>query len=216
MIFGEISLWWLFAICPIAYFIGNFNCTRFLCKHIFRDDFTKVGSGNPGATNMLRMHGRKWFFVVFFTDAGKGALSCLIAYLCYGYTGSTALIAMLTMGLAVVIGTIFPVLYKFKGGKAVSTMVGAAWFINPWILTVLFFIFLVLILTVRIVSVLSIAGISSWAIWSIFDTFFYPVRRPDITAVILYCSFIVIVILTHRQNLIRIFKRQERRVSFKK
>ncbi|MDR1917537.1 MAG: glycerol-3-phosphate acyltransferase [Christensenellaceae bacterium] len=216
MIFGEISLWWLFAICPIAYFIGNFNCTRFLCRHIFHDDFTKVGSGNPGATNMLRMHGRKWFFLVFFVDAGKGVLSCLIAFLCYGYTDNVALIAMLAMGLSVVFGTVFPVLYRFRGGKAVSTMVGVGWFINPVILTILFFIFLILILTVRIVSVLSITGISSWVIWAIFDKFFFPVRELQTVSVILYCFFIVIVIFTHHKNLVRIFKWQEHRVSWKK
>jgi glycerol-3-phosphate acyltransferase PlsY len=218
MIFGDISLWWLFAVCPIAYMIGHFNCTKFLCKYIFHDDYTKVGSGNPGATNMLRLHGTNWFFVVFFSDAMKGVLSCLIAFLCYGYTGETALIAMLAAGLAVVIGTVYPVLYKFKGGQAVSTMVGVGWFINPVIMTVLFVVFFIFIFAVRIVSVASVLGISSWVLCSIFINFLPPDRSADIglTAVLMYCAFIAIVLWTHRKNLLRMSKWAEHRVSFKK
>ena len=216
MIFHLTTLWWLFAICPIAYLIGNFNCTIFLCRRVFHDDWTSVGSGNPGATNMLRMHGSKWFFVVFFADVMKGVLAAFTAFLCYGYMGDTALIAMLAAGLAVSAGTIFPVFEKFRGGKAVSTMVGVGWFINPIIMTILFFIFLIFILTVRIVSVASILGISSWVVCSIFIDFLPPVRNISFTAVLLYCSFILVILLTHHRNLCRIFKWQEKRVSWKK
>jgi glycerol-3-phosphate acyltransferase PlsY len=153
---------------------------------------------------------------VFFVDAAKGALACLLAFLCFGYFNEPALIAMLSAGLSVVIGTMFPVLYKFRGSKAVSTMVGAAWFINPIILLILFFVFLALILIVRIVSVMSILGISSWVIWSIFNTSLYPIRDLTLTTTIMYCSFILIVLFNHRQNLLRISKWAEHRVSFKK
>jgi len=220
MIFHLTSLWWLCLLCPSAYLIGNFNCTRFLCKYVFHDEqkIATVGSGNPGATNMLRMHGSKWFFIVFFADTGKGVLSALLGAVCYGYTEPVALVAMLSCGIAVAIGTIYPVFYKFHGGKAVATMVGVAWFINPVILSLLFLVYLVLILTVRIISILSITGLSFWVVLSIYlkNEFFFPVREIDLTATILYCVFIVLVLWTHRKNIVRICKWQEKRVSFGK
>ena len=90
-------------------------------------DLRKVGSGNIGATNLSRALGKRWAYVCFVLDLAKGLLPMLAAgvWLC-DLTGTVGLMARLAVGCAAVLGHIFPVYLRFKGGKGVATSFGVA------------------------------------------------------------------------------------------
>jgi len=98
-------------------------------------DLRKVGSGNIGATNVSRALGRKWAYICFVLDAGKGLLPMLVVH----FTGFSAepitagkLTLWLLVGCAAILGHIFPVYLRFKGGKGVSTCLGVVLGLWPY------------------------------------------------------------------------------------
>lgn len=208
--------WWLFLLCPLAYLIGGINSAKNVTKaqHV---DLSKVGSGNSGATNVGRAMGFKWFLVVTLLDVFKGACVALIGYLyCSLYTQNFAYteahyIIILAMGLAAIIGAIFPVWYKFKGGKGIATWIGIAFFINPIVMCLAAVIFIPILLLIRLMSVCTLLGVIYWVVASLI--FNAPRTVP---VIILYCCFIVILVYSHRKNVVRIFTGKENKLTFKK
>ena len=108
----------------VSYFLGNISTARIVakCKH---DDITKHGSGNPGTLNTWRAFGFWPGICTFLLDMIKGLVPTLVAFLTFGYIdGCCAEIAMYVAGFSVVLGHIFPVVFKFKGGKGIATSIG--------------------------------------------------------------------------------------------
>ncbi len=107
----------LLAVCLICaaegYFIGSISPAIVISKRLFGRDIRECGSGNAGMTNMFRVYGKKGGLLTLLGDALKTVLSTVIGYLVYGYVGAWL------SGLFCVLGHIFPVYYKFKGGKGV-------------------------------------------------------------------------------------------------
>lgn len=104
----------------IAYLIGSFSSAIIVCKGLGLGDPRDGGSGNPGATNVLRLGGKKPAALVLFCDVLKGTIAVLIGKL-FGLTPLEVGI----VALAVVIGHMYPIFFKFKGGKGVATALGA-------------------------------------------------------------------------------------------
>ena len=102
----------------IGYLLGSLNFALLVSKKLGKDDVRKHGSGNAGTTNMLRIYGKKAALMTFVGDFLKAIVACFIGRLCFGFEG--AYIA----GLLCVIGHVFPVFFKFKGGKGVATTAG--------------------------------------------------------------------------------------------
>ena len=116
----------LFILFPVAYLLGTFP-SALLVANARGVDITAAGSGNPGAANIGRTLGRKLGVLVFLLDGLKGAISTAVGYSFAGYAGA------LTLVFAAVIGHIFPVTRKFKGGKGVATAGGGMIALYPWI-----------------------------------------------------------------------------------
>lgn len=106
------------ALIPVAYLLGTFPSAVMVAR-AKGVDITKVGSGNPGTSNVARMLGTKWGIVVFVLDALKGAIPAATGLLLDSRKGSYLLIA------AAVLGHMFPVTRRFKGGKGAATFGGA-------------------------------------------------------------------------------------------
>ena len=108
-----------------SYLFGNVNFAKLIsrCK---KDDITKHGSGNPGTLNMLRTFGFKWAIFNMLLEIAKGAIPTLIGKLWLGQIG------MYVAGVCVILGHIFPVIFKFKGGKGVAAFAGFSLFALPW------------------------------------------------------------------------------------
>ncbi len=116
----------LLILFPVAYMLGTFP-SALLIANARGVDITAAGSGNPGAANISRTLGRKLGILVFLLDGLKGAISAAVGYAFAGYAGA------LTLVCAAVIGHIFPVTRKFKGGKGVATAGGGMIALYPWI-----------------------------------------------------------------------------------
>jgi glycerol-3-phosphate acyltransferase PlsY len=116
--------WLIVALVPVAYLVGTFPSAQLVARRS-GVDVTAAGSGNPGASNVGRLLGRKAGIMVFVLDALKGALPALTGLLLDGYAGGLAL------GLAALVGHIYPVTRRFKGGKGVATAAGIGLMLYP-------------------------------------------------------------------------------------
>ncbi len=117
----------IFAIAVVAAYLLGSVPFAFLIAWAHGKDLRTIGSGNIGATNLARAVGRKWGYFCFALDAGKGFVPMLTATrLIYTTPDNWRLILTLAVGCAAVLGHVFPVYLKFKGGKGVATGFGVA------------------------------------------------------------------------------------------
>ena len=209
--------WWLFLLCPVAYLIGSFNVAKTVAK-LRRVDLTKIGSGNAGATNVGRAMGLKWFLFVTILEGIKCAGIAAIGYLFVSlYTGEFTFyqtnhyIVILAMGLSAVFGAIFPLWYRFKGGKGLATLIGLAVVLNPLVMLVVFAICIPLLILTRIMSLSTLLGVISWAGLSL--AFEAPLVVP---VIILYCACVALLLFSHRSNLVRLCTGKEHKFVLKK
>ena len=126
-----------------AYLLGSVSAAIIVCKMLGLSDPRTGGSGNPGTTNVMRLYGKKAAFLTLVGDIFKGIIPVLLAKV---IVNSEFIIAM--CGLAAFLGHIFPIYFKFKGGKGVATLIGILFathwllgvsYIITWILTALIF-----------------------------------------------------------------------------
>jgi glycerol-3-phosphate acyltransferase PlsY len=111
-----------------AYLLGSVSSAIVIARLFGLKDPREVGSGNPGATNILRYGGKKAAILTLLGDVLKGAVPVLIAHV----LGADSVILALTM-LAAFLGHVFPVFHGFKGGKGVATAFGALTAMNGWV-----------------------------------------------------------------------------------
>ncbi|MCX7125352.1 MAG: glycerol-3-phosphate 1-O-acyltransferase PlsY [Gammaproteobacteria bacterium] len=104
----------------IAYLLGSVSCSILICKVLKKPDPRTAGSGNAGATNVLRLLGKKEAACVLVGDVLKGLIAVAIGQLLHVYGFMLGLV-----GLAAVVGHVFPLYFGFKGGKGVATAIGA-------------------------------------------------------------------------------------------
>lgn len=136
----------------IAYLIGCINNAYILTKYTMKIDIRNYGSGNAGATNVLRVLGYKAAAPVFALDVLKGVVAVLIGKYLLGNTG--AMIA----GIAVVCGHNWPVFLKFRGGKGIATSVGVIMTVSPLLGLIALVIGVTVIVFTKYVSLGSITG----------------------------------------------------------
>ena len=120
-------IWWHIVLVVIAsYLCGNISFARIISK-TKKDDITKMGSGNPGSTNILRNYGFKFGVLNLALDMIKGLIPALACFYIFGKSYVYLYIA----GISSMLGHIYPVFYKFKGGKGIATMLGMFLASNP-------------------------------------------------------------------------------------
>jgi len=133
---------WLLGILIAAYLLGSVPFGLLISRAMGLGDLRKIGSGNIGATNVLRTGSKKAALATLLLDGGKGAVAVLVARYVYGDTAAQV------AGLGVFLGHIFPVYLGFRGGKGVATFLGILLALNPytglaacatWLLTALLF-----------------------------------------------------------------------------
>ena len=119
-------LWWQWVIIIVcSYFIGNISVSRFIARSK-NQDITQLGSGNPGSTNVLRNYGFKYGILNLCLDIFKGVIPCLVVWLT-----THEIVVLYAAGISVMLGHMFPVIFKFKGGKGIATMLGVFAVANP-------------------------------------------------------------------------------------
>jgi acyl phosphate:glycerol-3-phosphate acyltransferase len=196
-----------------AYLIGSIPTALIISKSIFDIDIREYGSGNMGATNTFRVLGAKYGTIVMVGDMLKGifavALYNLLPYYLTNELDRTNL--MIGLGMAAVVGHIYPVWAQFRGGKGVATLFGMLLAIQPMVAVSCVGVFLLVLFLTRYVSLSSIlAGVALpiCVLWIYNEKeVFYRVFAVAVAA---------LVVLTHQKNIGRLLKGNESRVPILK
>ena len=195
----------LIILAVICYFIGSIPFAYILTKLFGFGDVRSIGSGNVGATNVLRTGKKKLAFLVLFFDILKGFVP-LIVLKNYLFTNSPELIICAIASLTI-LGHIFPIWLKFKGGKGVATYIGYIFAIN-YILGLIFtFVWLFIALIKKYSSLASIVSLM------ILPLSMYIMKfDKDINLLLLFIS--IIILIKHYSNILRLFNKTESKIKF--
>ncbi len=195
----------------IGYFIGSLNGGIVLSKIIFKDDIREHGSGNAGATNMLRTHGTVFGVVTFLFDFFKTFVSVFAGALIMNILG--AYIA----GFFCVMGHIFPIYYGFKGGKGVAAAGAMIAFTDIRVFVILVIIFLIVVVGTKYVS---LGSVIVAAVYPLLLSKFVTASETSTSFhyIGVLFSFVIgiTVIVKHRENIKRIYNHTESKFTFKK
>ncbi len=197
----------------LAYLIGSIPTALIISKRFFGIDIRDYGSGNMGATNAFRILGPKYGTIIMMLDVAKGMIAVgLFYFLPYYLTDELQRTNfMIALGLAAVIGHIFPVFAQFKGGKGVATILGMLIAVQPVVALTCVGVFLLVLFLTRYVSLSSILAavmlpISVLWIWN----------EHELSYRIFAVLVAFLVIVTHQKNIGRLLKGAETRVPILK
>jgi len=178
-------MFWLLLL--TSYLIGSVPTALVVGKVFFDIDIRELGSKNPGATNTLRVLGKKSAIFVLFVDLAKGALA---AYLPIHFNLDSE---PLYFGLIAVVGHCFPVFAGFRGGKAIATTAGALLIANIPLLVITYFTFFIIIFLTKYVFIGSISvGLSMLA---------YAFISPKLELELVLILFSLLLLYLHRSNI---------------
>lgn len=197
----------------LAYLMGSIPTAVWVGKAFHGIDVREHGSGNAGATNVIRVLGWKTGVPVLLTDMAKGCLAALLPlFMHLAPAGSAQLINLqIFTGLTAITGHMFPVFAGFKGGKGVATAAGAIAAIHPPVTLVCLGVFILVFIITGIVSVSSMsAGI---VLPVMLFTFF---ETPSLLFKIFSIFIAAALLLTHRNNIKRLLKGEEKGLFQKK
>ncbi len=192
----------------VAYLLGSFPTAVWIGKAFYNIDVREFGSGNAGATNTFRVLGRKAGVPVLIIDILKGALAVSLSYFSGFEAGSTDFITLqMGLGIAALIGHIFPIFAGFRGGKGVATLLGVVVCVNPLACSIALLVFLAVLFLSRYVSVSSMAaGVSFPIILNVF------MHNQNTVLMVFSVLVSVVLIITHRNNITRLLNKQETRI----
>jgi len=194
----------------LAYLLGNLNFGILVSKLVYKEDIREQGSGNAGSTNAFRVYGKAAGVFVLVADALKGVAAVLLAQWLLGGENNGLWPAL--AGLCVMLGHIYPALFKFKGGKGVATTAGVMAAQQPFaFLTLLVFPFASLLFTLKYMSVASISAavllpvaIFAWSGWQLTPLFWVSIAQA------------AVIIFAHRENIKRLLAGNENKLFQKK
>ena len=192
----------------IPYFLGSINFAIILSKAIYKVDIRELGSGNAGATNMMRNFGKKTALMTFGGDALKAFVSGALGYLLLGQYGAHI------AGLFCVLGHMFPIYYRFKGGKGVVTTAVSILMCNPFVFLIILLIFVIIVAFTRYISLASIMCALLYPV--LLDRVEKFMNGASRAYVILPMIIAALVIFMHRENIKRLISGTESKFSFKR
>lgn len=197
---------WYFKVltCIAAYLVGSINFAVIIAK-IKHMNIKEVGSKNPGTMNVIRSVGKGWGALTFALDCLKAVMFSAIGRFCV--QSQDNILWAVVFGAFVILGHVFPIFTKFKGGKGVASTIGLFLVIFPIetiIALVVFVLFLMLCKYGFIGSILTVA----------FLTIYTSIRYADNYIIAIICVIIlIVVIVAHRSNIVRLIKGNENELN---
>jgi len=192
-----------------AYLIGSIPTSVWWGKRYYGIDVREFGSGNAGATNTFRVLGKRAGIPVLIIDILKGTIAVSLVYFSsYTFDSNQYVNLELGLGIAALIGHVFPVFAGFRGGKGVATILGVIVFLTPLTSVFVLSVFLIVLFTTKYVSLSSmIAGVS-------FPFFLNVVLKNENQILLIFSLFAALLLIaTHKKNISRLLKRQENQVN---
>lgn len=215
----------LATIIILSYLIGSIPTSIIISKATKGIDIREHGSGNAGGTNVMRVLGWKHGILVILLDALKGVLAVVVvARLHYGsmpFQNPTPFddftLIQIIAGISAVIGHIWTVFAGFKGGKGIATALGMLLMIVTIDMLIALGVFILVVTLSRYVSLGSLAGAVSVPLALIVRENVFHVNIPNYHTLLPFLIFLaVLVIFTHRKNVIRLLNGSENKISFSK
>ena len=205
IVFVAISV---FVTMVAAYLLGSINFAIIISGKQYKQDIREFGSKNAGMTNMMRTYGKKAAGYTLLGDALKAVVSCIIGYTLIGHLGAYV------AGLFCILGHIFPVYYKFKGGKGVVTTAIAILMCDPFVFLVLITIFVIIVAFTKYISLGSVICVMLCPILS--DKFSRLLRGFPTPFSAFAIVIAILVVFKHWTNIKRLLNGTESKFSFKK
>ena len=178
---------WLYLVG--SYLLGSIMFGFIVSKVLYRKDIRLIGSGNVGARNAGRLHGKKAFILTFLGDALKGTLAVAAAR----WLHFSEPLQLMGLGLAV-IGHLKPITLKFKGGKGISTFIGGMLVFQPLLAPVIIAAFLILY---PVIKSFTIAGLAAFLTIPVF----LLIKQHDWLSCMLAAGILVLILLAHSENI---------------
>lgn len=206
----------LVLIAAAAYVLGSVNGSIIVSRYLFHSDVRTMGSGNAGLTNFYRNYGPKGIAGVLGIDIAKGVLAALVGGLVFPLaTGDQALkpeyvdIGRLFAVFCLILGHVFPVFYGFRGGKGILCGVSAVFIVDYNAGVIALVVFVLAFLLTRYVSLGSVLGTISVPVTLLAKGF-------SGLCLILACLSVLLVIMKHGENIVRIIRHKEPRFVFRR
>ena len=184
----------------LAYLLGSLNSAIVVCKLLGLQSPTTVGSGNPGATNVLRFAGKKVAAITLLGDMLKGIMPIVLGHM-LGFSVTW----LCWLGLAAVIGHTLPVFFAFKGGKGVAATMGVLLAINIWLGVAVMATWLLIAKGFKISSLAAIVAILLMPIYA------YFILGKAVVIVLFILA--IVVLLRHHSNIKRLFLGAEKTIK---
>ncbi|OMF60295.1 acyl-phosphate glycerol 3-phosphate acyltransferase [Paenibacillus sp. FSL R5-0490] len=185
-----------------AYLIGSIPTALLFGKFAFGIDIRDHGSNNPGATNTLRVLGKKAAIVVLLVDVSKGAAAAAIPVILNAEADP------LIVGMVAVAGHCFPVFAGFRGGKAIATTAGVLLYVNIWMFLIAYISFVAVIFLTKYVFFGSLSVGGSLLIYSLFT--------EGTEHELIFSIFLLFLIFLHRSNINNFIDNKEPKINDKR
>ena len=185
----------------VAYFVGAINMATIIGK-VKGKNIKKLGSGNPGTMNVMRSIGKGWGALTFAFDCAKGVAFALIGRYALGSVDW-----MFILGSVAVIGHIFPIYTKFKGGKGVATSIGMFMVTSPIVGPCVLVALIIYLLVCKIGFIGSFLAITAMAVANCI------IYRDSVVAIVFSLVVWALVIIRHKDNIKRLIHGQENTLS---
>ena len=197
----------------LAYLIGSIPTSVWVSRYFFGIDIREYGSGNAGATNAYRVLGPTWGTFIMIVDMMKGIFAVNLAFLLpYYIDNETQMINLqIGLGLAAVVGHIFPIWAEFRGGKGIATVFGMVLGIQPLVAVCCVGVFLFVLYLTRFVSLSSILASVAFPVFIL-----VIFNEPEPLYRIFAIAVGLMVLLTHQKNIGRLLRGSESKVPILK
>jgi glycerol-3-phosphate acyltransferase PlsY len=203
----------LILIIILSYLVGSFPTSIVTGRMSRRIDIREYGSGNAGGTNVFRVLGWKAGLVVALVDIGKGMLATLlISKIRIDAVPLDTMLVQIIAGVSAVIGHIWTVMAKFKGGKGVATGAGMIIALFPWAALICFLVFVTIVLSTRYVSVGSMAATFALPLVLILMDIMFGKAVPN-SGYVFSILVTLLILFTHRTNIRRLINGTENRFN---
>jgi len=202
-------MFFLILISLISYLIGSIPIGYLVCQSAKKIDIRQYGSGNIGFTNVHRIIGLKYGIWVLILDASRGPILFITTSLLLGRNLTNLEFSLI--GFSTIIGNVLPIWLSFRGGKGIATAAGVILFIIPQVFGISLAVWALLVLTTKLVSLGSLA-----ATISLLAYYLITIPQPwleNLPLTIFLIVLALIVLLTHKKNIIRLWQGRENKLG---
>jgi acyl phosphate:glycerol-3-phosphate acyltransferase len=194
----------------LAYLIGSLSTAVIVSKFVYGIDIREYGSGNAGATNTFRTLGQKAGIIVLVSDILKAVIATQLAHFHTAFLPHSESFVnfQVGLGIAAVVGHIFPIWANFKGGKGIASLFGMILSIQPSVAGLLVVVFVAMLVITQYVSLSSISASIAFPVIILFIF-----KEPELMWRLFAIVAALVVILTHHKNIGRLVSGSESKMN---